>query len=50
MKYGIRDGCLRLPWERAFAEAGRIGFDGLGRAWLADPAGTAFDIALTEER
>jgi sugar phosphate isomerase/epimerase len=29
MKYGIRDGCLRLPWDRAFAEAGRIGFDGL---------------------
>ncbi len=29
MKYGIRDGCLRQPWERAFAEAGRIGFDGV---------------------
>lgn len=29
MKYGIRDGCLRLPWERVFAEAGRIGFDGV---------------------
>jgi hexulose-6-phosphate isomerase len=29
MNYGIRDGCLRLPWEHAFKEAGRIGFDGL---------------------
>src|SRR4051794_22961806 len=29
MKYGIRDGCLRLTWDRAFAEAGRIGFGGL---------------------
>ena len=29
MKYGIRDGCLRLPWDQAFAAAARIGFDGL---------------------
>ena len=29
MKYGIRDGCLRQPWEQVFAAAGRIGFDGV---------------------
>lgn len=29
MKYGIRDGCLRQPWERVFIEAARIGFDGV---------------------
>ena len=29
MKYGIRDGMLRLPFEQTFAEAKRIGFDGV---------------------
>jgi sugar phosphate isomerase/epimerase len=29
MKYGIRDGCLRLPWEQVFDAAARIGFDGV---------------------
>jgi L-ribulose-5-phosphate 3-epimerase UlaE len=29
MKFGIRDGCLRLPWEQVFAVAGRLGFDGV---------------------
>jgi sugar phosphate isomerase/epimerase len=29
MKYGIRDGCLRLPWEQVFETAGQIGFDGV---------------------
>jgi L-ribulose-5-phosphate 3-epimerase len=44
MKYGIRDGCLRLPWDRAFAEAGRLGFDGLeldiGANYRETPWGT----------
>lgn len=29
MKYGIRDSMLRLPFEQTFAEAKRIGFDGV---------------------
>jgi len=29
MKIGIRDGCIREPWETAFATAARIGYDGL---------------------
>ncbi len=29
MKYGIRDGMLRRPFEEVFAEAKRIGFDGV---------------------
>jgi len=29
MKYGIRDSMLRLPFEESFAEAKRIGFDGV---------------------
>ena len=29
MKFGIRNGCLRLPLEEAFKVAGEIGFDGL---------------------
>jgi L-ribulose-5-phosphate 3-epimerase len=29
MKYGIRDGCLRMGWKESFAAAGRLGFDGL---------------------
>jgi sugar phosphate isomerase/epimerase len=29
MKYGIRDGMLRLPFEQTFAEAKRLGFDGV---------------------
>jgi L-ribulose-5-phosphate 3-epimerase/hexulose-6-phosphate isomerase len=29
MKYGIRDGMLRLPFEQTFAEARRLGFDGI---------------------
>jgi len=27
MKYGIREGCLREPWEKVFAIAGELGFD-----------------------
>ena len=29
MRIGIRDGCLRLPWDAAFRTAAEIGFDGL---------------------
>lgn len=29
MKYGIRDGMLRKPFEEVFAEAKRLGFDGV---------------------
>lgn len=29
MKYGIRDGCLRMAWEEAFGAAGQLGFDGI---------------------
>jgi sugar phosphate isomerase/epimerase len=29
MKYGIRDGMLRLPFEKALEEAKRLGFDGV---------------------
>ncbi len=29
MKFGIRNGCLRQPWEKVFEIAGDIGFDGV---------------------
>ena len=29
MKFGIRNGVLRQPWERVFDEAARLGFDGV---------------------
>jgi len=29
MKLGARDGVLRQPWEKVFAEAARLGFDGV---------------------
>lgn len=29
MRYGIRDGCLNEPWEKLFAVAHRLGFDGV---------------------
>jgi len=29
MKYGVRDGVLRKPWNEVFYEAARIGFDGV---------------------
>ncbi|MGQ9524741.1 MAG: sugar phosphate isomerase/epimerase family protein [Armatimonadota bacterium] len=28
MKFGIRDGCLGLPWESVFKSAAELGFDG----------------------
>jgi sugar phosphate isomerase/epimerase len=29
MRIGIRDGCLKMPWDEALAAAGEIGFDGV---------------------
>ena len=29
MKFGVRDGVLRQPWEKVFAEAAQPGFDGV---------------------
>ena len=29
MLYAIRDGCLKVGWEEAFAQATELGFDGL---------------------
>lgn len=29
MKFGIRNGCLRMPWEQCFQVAAELGFDGV---------------------
>jgi hypothetical protein len=34
----------------AAVAASSVALDGLGRVWLADPAGSGFYIALNEER
>lgn len=40
MKYGIRNGTLRQPWEKAFDEAAKLGFDGVELDIGADYADT----------
>jgi hexulose-6-phosphate isomerase len=42
MKFGVRNGVLRKPWDEVFYEAGRLGFDGVELDIGADYAESLF--------